>query len=287
MTGLFADQVRDARASGAPLAVAAALGPHPDRPDRDGPPATPSRGGTRAATRRIGQRAGDRGSVAAAARRRGHRVGARDPVVRVVDRGSRVHGPGVRQSAGRPRTSRWAVVIIAFAGGMALFGWLVARRAQTLGVALGALAFLTIPALVLIVMTPALILFVIDTASRCRTRDCRSPHPNRNLRAVATFGAPAVSCPPTTSVRRGPSPAARGPHHESGGAHEGRRRQGDRARRAARRPGTRSARQAAGGRARDPRRDRRRCRRPRSPTAPTPTPARRSSRPTSCTSSRT
>ena len=32
---------------------------------------------------------------------------------------------------------------------------------------------------------------------------------------------------------------------ESGGAHEGRRRQGDRARRAARRPGTRSARQAA------------------------------------------
>ncbi len=45
-----------------------------------------------------------------------------------------------------------------------------------------------------------------------------------------------------------------------GGAHEGRCRQGDRARRAARRPGTRSARQAQGGRAGDPRRTRRRRR---------------------------
>jgi len=52
--------------------------------------------------------------------------------------------------------------LVAFAGGMALFGWLVARRAQTLGVALGALAFLTVPALLLIVMAPALILFLID-----------------------------------------------------------------------------------------------------------------------------
>lgn len=55
--------------------------------------------------------------------------------------------------------------LVAFAGGMALFGWLVARRAQTLGVALGALAFLTIPALVLIVMAPALILFVVEASS--------------------------------------------------------------------------------------------------------------------------
>ena len=47
---------------------------------------------------------------------------------------------------------------------------------------------------------------------------------------------------------------------KSGGAHEGRCRQGDRARRAARRPGTRSARQAQGGRAGDPRRTRRRRR---------------------------
>ena len=53
--------------------------------------------------------------------------------------------------------------LVAFAGGMALFGWLVARRAPTLGVALGALAFLTIPALLLIVMAPALILFVVET----------------------------------------------------------------------------------------------------------------------------
>ena len=55
------------------------------------------------------------------------------------------------------------VVIVAFAGGMALFGWLVARRAQSLGVALG-LAFLTIPALLLIVVTPALILSIVNSA---------------------------------------------------------------------------------------------------------------------------
>ena len=47
---------------------------------------------------------------------------------------------------------------------MAEFGWLVARRAQTLGVALGAIAFLWLPALLLIVMAPALILFIINTA---------------------------------------------------------------------------------------------------------------------------
>jgi len=58
------------------------------------------------------------------------------------------------------------IVIVAFAGGMALFGWLVARRAQTLGVALGALALLTIPALLLIVMAPRLILFLVETAGR-------------------------------------------------------------------------------------------------------------------------
>ena len=50
------------------------------------------------------------------------------------------------------------------------------------------------------------------------------------------------------------------PTQAQGGAHEGRCRQGDRARRTACRPGTRSARQAHGGRARDPRRARRRCR---------------------------
>jgi hypothetical protein len=56
------------------------------------------------------------------------------------------------------------VVIVAFAGFMAVFGWLVARRTQSLGIALGALAFLTIPALLLILMAPALILFVVEIA---------------------------------------------------------------------------------------------------------------------------
>ena len=58
------------------------------------------------------------------------------------------------------------IVIVAFAGGMAVFGWLVARRAQTLGVALGALAFLTLPAILLILMAPLLILFLVQTAGR-------------------------------------------------------------------------------------------------------------------------
>jgi hypothetical protein len=58
------------------------------------------------------------------------------------------------------------VVLVAFAGGMAVFGWLVARRAQTLGVALGAVAFLTIPAFLMIVLTPVLILFLVQTAGR-------------------------------------------------------------------------------------------------------------------------
>jgi hypothetical protein len=56
------------------------------------------------------------------------------------------------------------VVIIAFAEVLALIGWLVARRAPTLGVALAALAFLTIPALVLIVMAPAVILSILELA---------------------------------------------------------------------------------------------------------------------------
>ena len=56
------------------------------------------------------------------------------------------------------------VVIIAFAEVLALLGWLVARRAQTLGVALTALVFLTIPALLLIVMAPALILSIVGLA---------------------------------------------------------------------------------------------------------------------------
>jgi hypothetical protein len=56
------------------------------------------------------------------------------------------------------------VSIIAFAEVLALLGWLVTRRAQTLGVALGALAFLTLPAIVLILMAPALILSILELA---------------------------------------------------------------------------------------------------------------------------
>ena len=54
---------------------------------------------------------------------------------------------------------------VAFAGGMAVFGWLVAHRARTLGVALGTLVFLTIPALVLLLLAPALILVIVNVAA--------------------------------------------------------------------------------------------------------------------------
>ncbi len=57
------------------------------------------------------------------------------------------------------------VVLIAFAEVLALLGWFVTRRAQTLGVALGGLAFLTLPAIVLILMAPALILSIVELAA--------------------------------------------------------------------------------------------------------------------------
>jgi hypothetical protein len=56
------------------------------------------------------------------------------------------------------------VVVITVAGGMALLGWLLSRRTRSVRVALGAVAFLTIPALLLIVMTPALILVIVNLA---------------------------------------------------------------------------------------------------------------------------
>ena len=56
------------------------------------------------------------------------------------------------------------VVIIAIAGGLATLGWLVARRTRSVRVALGAVTFGTIPALLLIVMTPALILIMVNLA---------------------------------------------------------------------------------------------------------------------------
>lgn len=56
------------------------------------------------------------------------------------------------------------VVLIAFAGGMALVGWLLSRRTRSVRVALGAVAFLTIPALLLILMTPALMLIILNLA---------------------------------------------------------------------------------------------------------------------------
>lgn len=51
------------------------------------------------------------------------------------------------------------LVVSAFALGTATFGWLVARHARSRVIALGALLFLTAPALALIVMTPALVLW--------------------------------------------------------------------------------------------------------------------------------
>jgi hypothetical protein len=56
------------------------------------------------------------------------------------------------------------VVLMALAGGMALVGWLVSRRTRSVRVALGAVATLTIPALFLIAMTPALILIIVNLA---------------------------------------------------------------------------------------------------------------------------
>ena len=82
-----------------------------------------------------------------------------------------------------------------------------------------------------------------------------------------TAGYPSSRPRTSPSTQAGTGGARRGGHdtgpiaQSSGGAHEGRCRQGDRGRRTARRPGTRSARQAHGRRARDPRRGRRRRRR--------------------------
>ena len=112
------------------------------------------------------------------------------------------------------------------------------------------------------------------SAGECRRARCDRSGVALALRTRTATSRPSqpsarstVDCPADPKCPRGPPPARPRPviSIESGGAHEGRCRQGDRARRAARRPGTRSARQAAGGRARGPRRIRCRCRRPRIP----------------------
>jgi hypothetical protein len=56
------------------------------------------------------------------------------------------------------------VVIIAFAMAIAFLGWVVIRRARTVGVVLVALVFLTIPAMLLLLLTPALVLIVVNLA---------------------------------------------------------------------------------------------------------------------------
>lgn len=56
------------------------------------------------------------------------------------------------------------LIIFAFAFGMALLGWLVVRRSSSTIVWSGALLFLTVPALALIFMTPALILVLINVS---------------------------------------------------------------------------------------------------------------------------
>ena len=165
MTGLFADQVRDAQASDAPLALTR-LWAHtlvdlvstaPRQHLREEAPVL---------------QPVESASVPATA--------PRSPLLRVVAVIASVPvilwvalwfvAPGFMEPVlmnppavlGLPA----GVVLMAFAGGMALFGWLVARRAPTLGIGLGALAFLSIPALLLIVMAPALILFVVEAAGR-------------------------------------------------------------------------------------------------------------------------
>jgi hypothetical protein len=163
MTGLFADQVRDARTSGSPLAltrlcahtlidlIATAPRQHLREEAPVLQPVEPAAAPT-TPTRTPLQR------VAV--------VVASVPVI--LWAALWVVAPGFME----PVMSNPPAVLglpagfflVAFSGGMALFGWLVARRTQTLGVALGALAFLTLPALLLIVMAPALILFIVETA---------------------------------------------------------------------------------------------------------------------------
>jgi hypothetical protein len=163
MVGLFADQIRDSRASGSPLAVARLwaqtlidlIATAPEQHLRkDGPVLQPVEP---AAT------------PVAAARSPLQRVAvviASVPVIAWV--AVWVVAPAFMEPVfsvppailGLPM----GAFLIAFAGGMAVFGWLVARRAQSVRVALGAVAFLTIPALLLIVMTPALMLIIFNLA---------------------------------------------------------------------------------------------------------------------------
>ena len=56
------------------------------------------------------------------------------------------------------------VVIIAFAMAIAFLGWVVIRRARTVGVVLATLLFLTIPAMLLLLLTPVLVLIVVNLA---------------------------------------------------------------------------------------------------------------------------
>lgn len=163
MTGLFADQVRDARTSGSPLAltrlwahtlidlVATAPRQHLREEAPVLQPVEPAAAPT-TPTRTPLQRAAE---VVAA-------------VPLILWAALWVVAPGFMEPvmANPPAVIGLPAgfVLITFAGIMAMVGWLVARRAQTLGVALGALAFLTLPALLLIVMAPALVLFVIGMA---------------------------------------------------------------------------------------------------------------------------
>jgi hypothetical protein len=165
MLGLFADQLRDSRTSGDSLAVArlwahvvtdlVATAPQ-EHLRKDAPvlqPVEPT-------------------NVPAPAARspllRAAEIIASVPVVLLA--GLWIVAPGYLDTVGFNPPAviglPMGFVIVAFAGVMAVFGWLVAHRAQTLGVALGALAFLTIPAFLLIVMAPVLILFLVETAGR-------------------------------------------------------------------------------------------------------------------------
>ena len=158
MVGLFADQLRDSRTSGDTRAVArlwaqtlidlVATAPQ-EHLRKESPVLQPVEPASAPTTP---------SSIPAAAGRGGHRISAGDPVGSAVGGGSRVHGPCDPQSASHPwiadgrrhhRLRRWHGVVRVARGSSA--------HGRS-GVALGAVAFLTIPALLLIVMTPALIL---------------------------------------------------------------------------------------------------------------------------------
>ena len=204
MTGLFADQVRDARASGSLLAVTRLwvhtlidlIATAPRQHLREEAPVLQPVESANVPANMA------RSPLIVSSR---YRVGAGDPVARAV--GSLLPGSWTRCSPIPPAVLGFpvGVVFMAFAGGMALVGWLVARRTRSVRVALGALTFLTLPALLLIVMTPALML---SSSTWPRSLDRAQPTVGRTR--TATCGPSQPSARPRYPVGR-PQASAAGP----------------------------------------------------------------------------